>query len=238
VIWAALDTDHWGAKLQRSKDQGESWEDIELPSYPDDAEAATGVPASLDYIWLVATGHADKPNRLYLGTEPGGLFQSDDAGDSFQLVEGLWNHPSRMKHWFGGGRDYAGLHSVVADPGDPDRMLVGISVAGVFESLDDGKSWQPRNNGLTADYLPNPHGEVGHDQLNSVFPLSLTRKILKQPGWSQRLAMRNALQLTVLCVSHERMMGDKTGQCFGKACRKLAVTMSYFDTHLIKAVTC
>ena len=163
VIWAALDTDHWGAKLHRSKDDGKTWEDVELPSYPDDAEAAVGVPASLDYIWLIATGHATKPKRLYLGTEPGGLFQSDDAGDSFQLVEGLWNHPSRMKHWFGGGRDYAGLHSVVSDPRDADRLLIGISVAGVFESLDDGRSWQPRNKGLTADYLPDPHVEVGHD---------------------------------------------------------------------------
>lgn len=163
VIWAALDTDHWGPKLHRSKDKGKSWEDVELPSYPEGAEAKPGKPASLDYIWLITPGHDDDPKRLYLGTEPGGLFQSDDAGDSFHLVEGLWNHPSRMEHWFGGGRDQAGLHSVVVDPRDRNHILIGISVAGVFESLDDGKTWQPQNKGLTADYLPNPNVEVGHD---------------------------------------------------------------------------
>jgi hypothetical protein len=163
VIWAALDTDHWGPKLHRSKDKGKSWEDVGMPTYPEDDEASPGKPASLDYIWLIANGHEDDPKRLYLGTEPGGLFQSDDGGDSFHLVKGLWNQPSRMEHWFGGGRDYPGLHSVVVDPRDRNRVLIGISVAGVFESLDDGETWQPRNKGLTADYLPNPHVEVGHD---------------------------------------------------------------------------
>lgn len=163
VLWAALDTDHWGAKLHRSKDRGETWEDVEMPIYPEGSEIKPGEAATLKYVWQIATGHENDPKRLYLGTEPGGLFQSDDAGKSFTLVESLWNHPSRMEHWFGGGRDHPGLHSIVVDPRDKSRILVGISVAGVFESTDGGANWQPRNQGLTADYLPNPEVEVGHD---------------------------------------------------------------------------
>ncbi|MCH7662603.1 MAG: glycosyl hydrolase, partial [Chloroflexi bacterium] len=91
-----------------------------------------------------------------------GLFQSDDNGDAYDLVTGLWEHPTRDQ-WFGGGRDHPGLHSVVVDPRDPERILAGISVGGVYASSDDGVSWTPSNKGLIADFLPNPSAEVGHD---------------------------------------------------------------------------
>jgi len=78
-------------------------------------------------------------------------------------VKGLWNHPSRPEHWFGGGRDEPGIHSILVDPRDEKRILVGISCAGVFETKDGGRTWAPRNAGLKARYLPNPDVEVGHD---------------------------------------------------------------------------
>jgi photosystem II stability/assembly factor-like uncharacterized protein len=163
AIWACLDTDHWGPKLQRSQDGGDTWEDVPLPKYSPEDEIREGQPASLSYIWVMAPGGDDQPERLYLGTEPGGLFASDDGGDTFELVSGLWNHPSRKEQWFGGGRAHPGVHSVVVDPRDSSHIHVGISVAGVFETRDDGETWEPRNHGLVAEYLPNPLAEVGHD---------------------------------------------------------------------------
>ncbi|GAP12595.1 protein containg BNR/Asp-box repeat [Longilinea arvoryzae] len=163
AIWAALDTGHWGPKLQRSQDGGQTWEEVELPKYPAGAELGDGTPASLSYIWLVAPGGSDQPRRLYLGTEPGGLFISNDGGDHFELVESLWNHPSRKTQWFGGGRPQPGIHSILVDPRDSNHVWVAISVAGVFESWDGGKSWTPRNKGLRADWLPDPTPEVGFD---------------------------------------------------------------------------
>lgn len=103
------------------------------------------------------------PDELYLGTIPGGLFKSTDNGDSFHLVESLWQHPSRKDNWFGGGYDHPGIHSILVKPGDPRHLYVGISVAGVFESRDGGNNWSARNKGLRADFLPNPEAEVGHD---------------------------------------------------------------------------
>ena len=78
-------------------------------------------------------------------------------------MESLWNHPSRAEHWFGGGRDHPGIHSVVVDPRNSDHLYVGISCAGVFETRDRGNTWEVKNNGLRADYLPDPKAEVGHD---------------------------------------------------------------------------
>ncbi|MGI9543857.1 MAG: WD40/YVTN/BNR-like repeat-containing protein [Cyclobacteriaceae bacterium] len=161
--WIGLDHKHWGPKLHRSKDEGATWEEMGIPKYPDDVEIKPGLSATLRYLWSFANGGADQPDVVHIGTEPGGLFKSTDGGASFQLDQNLWDHPSRMDHWFGGGRNHPGIHSIVIDPRDNNHIYVGISCAGVFETKDGGVSWQPRNKGLRADFLPNPDVEVGQD---------------------------------------------------------------------------
>ena len=161
--WACLDHGHWGQKLHYSDDQGTNWHEVEAPKFPEGAEMKPGVPAAVRYLWAFAQGGEDQEGVLYVGTEPGGLFKSSDGGKSFELVESLWDHPSRPDHWFGGGRDYPGIHSIVVDPRDSKHVYIGISCAGVFETMDGGQSWEVRNQGLRADYLPDPQAEVGHD---------------------------------------------------------------------------
>ena len=161
--WAALAHRHWGQKLHRSHDEGKSWEQIPVPKYPKEAEIKPGKPAFLKLIWSMAHAGLHRPGELYIGTEPGGLFHSKDGGDSFQLVESLWNHPSRATQWFGAGRDYPFVHSIVVDPRDSNHIYIAVSCAGVFETKDGGSTWAPRNKGLIAAYLPNPDVEVGHD---------------------------------------------------------------------------
>ncbi len=160
--WVSLDHGHWGMKLHRSHDQGVTWEELEAPKYPEGSIIKDDIPASLKYIWAFAHAGNDHPDALYIGTEPGGLFQLNGTKD-FELNQSLWDQPSRQDQWFGGGRDYAGIHSIVVDPRDSNHIYVGISVAGVFESKDRGKTWHVCNNGLRADFLPDPHAEVGHD---------------------------------------------------------------------------
>lgn len=164
TFWAALDHGHWGCKLSRSKD-GTSWEEVAPPRYPEGTTTpCTKKPATLRYIYALAPGHADEPQRLYAGTVPGGLFVSEDGGASFSLVDSLFNHATREK-WFQAGKDFddPGLHSVIVDPRDARHVLVGISSAGVLETRDGGKTWEPRNKGLKNPYLPDPKPEVGYD---------------------------------------------------------------------------
>jgi hypothetical protein len=161
--WACLEHGHWGVKLHRSKDRGASWEEVTAPAYPEGAEIKDGMPATTRYIWAMAHGGQHFQSRLWIGTDPGGLFVSEDAGNSFQLVESLWNHPTRKEGWFGGGRDQPGIHSVVVDPRNEDHIHIGISCAGVFESMDAGKSWEIRNKGLRAEFLPDPDAQTGYD---------------------------------------------------------------------------
>ena len=50
-----------------------------------------------------------------------------------------------------GGEFAPGIHSVLVDPRDPDRVLVAVSTAGVLETRDGGQSWRSRNKGLVMD---------------------------------------------------------------------------------------
>jgi hypothetical protein len=161
--WAALDHGHWGVKLHRSIDRGKNWDEVDAPAYLEGEEIKDGIKASTRYIWSIANGGKSFPSRLWIGTDPGGLFISGDAGNHFELVKSLWHHPSRKQHWMGGGRDQPGIHSIVVDPRDEDHVYIGISCAGVFETPDSGKTWIVRNKGLRADFLPDPSSDIGHD---------------------------------------------------------------------------
>ncbi len=163
--WIALSHRHWGEKLHRSGDHGKNWQEVSVPAFGNQHFYRPGQPASLKKIWVMQHAGPDRTDGLWLGTEPGGLFYSYDHGKHFQLVESLWNHPSRSddNQWFGAGKDYPFIHSIVLDPRNSDHVYIGISCAGVFETRDGGKNWQAKNNGLVAAYLPNPKAEVGHD---------------------------------------------------------------------------
>ena len=161
--WACLDHGHWGVKLHYSKDRGKTWVETTAPAFPEGEEVKDGVPATTRYIWAMSQGGNKYPSKLWVGTDPGGLFVSEDGGKDFQLVESLWKHPTRKTGWFGGGRDLPGIHSIVVDPRDENHIYIGISCAGVFETTDAGRNWLIRNKGMRADFLPDPNAETGHD---------------------------------------------------------------------------
>jgi hypothetical protein len=176
-LFACLDDGHFGNKLFRwsnflqhenwaEADPKEVWQEQTVPKYPAGAQITGGDDAVLKYIWAFSAGSENQPGKLFIGSEPGGLFVSQNDGDSFELNEPLWNHPSRIQEgagWFGGGRDNPGIHSVCVDPRNDQHIRVGISCAGVFQSADGGQSWVPTNKGLKADFLPSSDVDVGHD---------------------------------------------------------------------------
>jgi hypothetical protein len=194
-LWALLGHGHWGAKLSISDDDGATWADAPAQiKYPEgaryigqdmyeDASSELGVgfristrPATVAKLWIIGFGPG---GRVYVGTIPGGLFESRDGGASFELNRPLWNHESRggdlfsgegkgETKWFGTpaseGGDFApGIHSIVVDPRDPDRVLVAVSTAGVIETRDGGRTWHAANKGMMLEHTPEPEAEWGHD---------------------------------------------------------------------------
>jgi photosystem II stability/assembly factor-like uncharacterized protein len=56
-----------------------------------------------------------------------------------------------------------GLHKIIVDPNDPNRIYIAISAAGAFRTEDGGLSWKAANHGLKSPYeLPKSDAEVGH----------------------------------------------------------------------------
>jgi hypothetical protein len=159
---AALNHGHFGIKMHRSRDGGASWSEIATPQYP--AKPADYVPKatplegqpvdwSLKLVWALAAGGPGEPGVLWCGTLPGGLFRSEDGGDSWSLNRPLWDHP-RREEWFGGGADHPGIHSICVDPRDPRHVTVGVSCGGVWTTRDGGAAWQLGGRGMRAEFMP------------------------------------------------------------------------------------
>jgi photosystem II stability/assembly factor-like uncharacterized protein len=76
------------------------------------------------------------------------------------------------------------LHTILLDPGNPQRMFIAISAAGVFRTDDGGVSWRPMNRGLKSQYvLPDPDAEVGHCVHRIVMHPSRPNVLFMQKHW-------------------------------------------------------
>lgn len=157
--YVAITHKHWGVKLFKA---GHA---LSVPKFKDNELTVTGQKASLKQIWHLAHGGVNHPQRLWMGTEPGALFLSEDGGLQWTLMEGLWNHPTRRElgQWFGAGKDLPFIHSIIVHPDNNDCIYVSVSCAGIFKSMDSGKTWKVVNKGMKAEYLPNPYPYAGYD---------------------------------------------------------------------------
>jgi photosystem II stability/assembly factor-like uncharacterized protein len=174
-IWASPGSEHWGPMLSSSDSFGKKWSNTEKDTirFPE----ATG--AAVKRVWQIMPGREEQPDTIYAGIQPASLFESHDGGKSWTLNEGLWNHPHREK-WqpgFGG----LCLHTIVPDPTNPKRMFVAVSTGGVYRTDDGGKSWQVKNKGVRAQFLPDKYPEFGQ----------CVHKIALHPSNPKRLFLQN-----------------------------------------------
>jgi len=172
-IFAGNTSFQWGPQLSSSDDFGRSWSSQETQAikFPED----TG--ATLKRVWQVQAG--PDANTLYAGVEPSALFVSRDAGKSWSLVRGLWNHPHREKWMPGNGGQC--LHTVLADPTDPRHLVVAMSTGGVYRSDDGGESWEAKNQGIRAEFQPDKYPEFGQ----------CVHKVVMHPSNPERMFLQN-----------------------------------------------
>jgi hypothetical protein len=161
TLYVVISHGHFGNKLHRSEDGGRTFRELAAPKYPPKPDGEVDIDPvrggerswNLELIWCLEAGGPERPGRVWAGTIPGGLFRSDDRGESWQLMRSLWDRPERKK-WFGGGMDRPGIHSIAVDPRDPDHLLLGISCGGIWRTRDAGASFSLEGEGLRADYVP------------------------------------------------------------------------------------
>ncbi|MCU1574389.1 MAG: hypothetical protein JWO93_2471 [Micrococcaceae bacterium] len=154
-ILVGVRSEHWGPTVVWSDDLGQSWTEPEQGSiaFPPDTGAA------LERIWQLQPDSADRPGVVWAGCEPISVWKSTDAGRTFELNRGLWDHPHR-EHW-GAGYGGAAAHSVLPSPADADTVHVAMSTGGVYRTTDAGQSWTARNQGISAYFMPDPNPEFG-----------------------------------------------------------------------------
>ena len=191
-IYASQTSGWFGQIVQRSSDGGKTWEqpgsmddppkpaaDPSQPVFPKGESnkfvydtSPTGRPLTT-HQWYDGTQHPwefarvwhlepslTDPDVAYAGVEDAALFRTTDGGKSWHELSGLRGHESGPKWQPGAGG--MGVHTILLDPKDPNRIFVAISAAGTFRTEDGGASWRPINRGLKSQFLPDQTAEVGH----------------------------------------------------------------------------
>ncbi len=142
-LYAAANHWAWGPSVARSDDGGKTWEQRSPGlAFPQD------MGLSIANVWHVEPGHPSEPGVVYAGTQPGGLFRSEDWGETWAPVDGLTRH--RFRAFWGptGSVGDSSLHSIQIDPREPKRIYASISSGGTYVSEDGGETWNLCSHGI------------------------------------------------------------------------------------------
>ena len=178
-IYASQCSDWFGQVIQRSDDGGQTWAQPDGSAVPEFTGEPPGASNKFVYegevgthMWYDGTQHPWEFKRVwhlepslteldtvYAGVEDAALFRSTDGGASWKELHGL--RAQQGAKWAPGAGGM-GLHTILLDPTNPQRIYVAISAAGAFRTDDGGVTWKPINHGLKSKYLPDPNAEVGY----------------------------------------------------------------------------
>src|SRR3990172_5636963 len=138
TIHAGANHYQWGPVIKHTKNFGSTWTDSKQnPHYSKESGL------SVKRTWQIC---GDDNGALWAGVEPAGLFRSIDGGYTWEGIEGFNAMKDRDK-WPPGNGGLC-LHSILPYPGQPKRMVVAVSSAGIFGTKNGGKSWRLMNNGI------------------------------------------------------------------------------------------
>ena len=187
-IYASQSSSWFGQVIQRSDDGGKTWHQPGTPAgeattgpggmpkgesnkFVYDTSPATGKPLTT-HQWYDGTQHPwefkrvwhlepsmTDPDTCYAGVEDAAMFRTTDGGKSWHELAGLRDAQGAKWSQGAGG---LGLHTIVLDESNPNRIFIAISAAGAFRTDDGGATWKTINNGLRSQFIPDPNAEVGH----------------------------------------------------------------------------
>jgi photosystem II stability/assembly factor-like uncharacterized protein len=164
-IYASQSSGWFGQQMQRSSDGGKTWEAVGNKFVYDGVPGThmwyDGTPHPWEFkrVWHLEPSLTD-PDTVYAGVEDAALFRTTDGGQTWHELPGLRENGTGSRWMPGAGG--LGLHTIVIDRTNPDRIFIAISAAGAFRTEDGGKTWRPINKGLHSQYIPDPNAEVGH----------------------------------------------------------------------------
>lgn len=185
-LYASQSNGWFGQVIQVSKDGGETWNaagnEFHYQGGPATHQTFDGTqqPWKFTRVWQFAPSRTD-PDVVFAGVEDAALFKSTDAGQTWHELAGLREVKGDLWQPGAGGMC---LHTILVDPGNPDRMVIAISAAGAFRTDDGGQTWRAINQGLVSPYeLPDPNSEVGHCVHNLAMHPSRPNVLFMQKHW-------------------------------------------------------
>ena len=164
-LYASQCSGWFGQMIQRSNDGGQTWEPVDnkfvYDGVPGTHQWYDGTPHPWEFkrVWHLEPSLSD-PDTVYAGVEDAAMFKTTDGGQSWAELSGLRQHGSGA-HWSPGAGGL-GLHTIIIDPSNHQRIFIAISAAGAFRTDDGGVTWLPINQGLHSEHIPDPKAEVGH----------------------------------------------------------------------------
>lgn len=168
-IYASSCNSFFGMKVLVSTDLGKKFKETDsAPMFPD------GDGRALANIWALEPGDGKK--ELWCGVEPAALFRSEDRGNSWEMVGGISNH-AHAEHWEPGLGGLC-MHTILRSG---NRVHLGISTGGHYLSEDGGVTFDAKNDGIGAGFVPDPYPEFGQ----------CVHKIASHPDVPGRLYMQN-----------------------------------------------
>jgi photosystem II stability/assembly factor-like uncharacterized protein len=198
-------TSGWfGQIIQRSDDGGKTWSIPGGEKLPGPTDPPTG-GASNKFVydqsalpltthqWYDGTQHPwefkrvwhlepsiNDPNTVFAGVEDAAIFKSTDGAKNWKELPNL--RAAQGEKWAPGAGGM-GLHTILIDQTNPQRMYIAISSAGAFRTDDGGQSWKPINQGLKSEYIPDPKAEVGHCVHRIAMHKSRPKTLFMQKHW-------------------------------------------------------
>ena len=113
-----------GSGLYRSTNQGQSWDLLGF----EDME-----------IWQIR----ESGERIWVSTQPAGLYCSDDQGLTWTGIDTFNEAPEKARWCIPVEPVLPGrARALVIDREDPRRMLVGVEVGGIMRTEDGGATWE------------------------------------------------------------------------------------------------
>ena len=185
-LYASQTSGWFGQQIQRSSDGGKTWESV------GNKFAYEGVPGTHQWfdgtlkpwefkrVWHLEPSLSD-PDTVYAGVEDAAMFKTTDGGQNWFELEGLRCHGSGP-NWQPGAGGLC-LHTILQDPGNPQRLYIAISAAGAFRTDDGGKTWRATNRGLKSEGIPDPDAEVGHCVHHMALHPSRPNTLFMQKHW-------------------------------------------------------
>jgi len=144
----------WGPSVAKSQDLKEWDYRSEGLKFPEGfrSPASSGPPGTpgewdntppgvIGNVWSIGVGHESQPGVVYAGTQPAGLFRSEDWGQSWTPVDGINSHANRQ-YWTGTGGGDSCIHSIQVDPRDANRIFLSVGAGGSYRSDDGGATWE------------------------------------------------------------------------------------------------